>query len=51
MRAAGALLGNLGFIIPVDGSVWTAIHYILTTRSLHRIDDDQAIIPLVHGTI
>jgi hypothetical protein len=49
MRAARAFLGYVEVIIEEDGMVRTGIHTTFAASAFNRIQDDQAIFPLVDG--
>jgi hypothetical protein len=44
MGAAGAFLGDIKTVIPIDRSVRTGIHAILAAGTLHRVDYYQSVI-------
>ena len=47
--AAGALLRERELVVPVDGAVGAALHYLRPPGRLLGIDDDQPVIALVDG--
>ena len=51
MGAAGAFLGYVEVFIEVDDPPRTGINTVLAPGALYRVDDDQAVIPLVKGSL
>ena len=52
MGATGALLGDVQIFVEVDDPVIGAgIHAQAATGALHRVDDDQSVLPLVEGAL
>jgi len=49
MRAPRAFLSDVQTLIEEDSAVRAGIHAVLAACTLHRVDDNQAIIPLVDG--
>jgi hypothetical protein len=51
MRAHGALLGDVGFFVPIDGAIGAGIDDFFAAFGFHRIDHDYAVFTLVHRAI
>ena len=51
MGAAGALLGDLGFLVPVDDPVGAGLDDLFAAYCFDRVDDDQAVGTGVDGAV